>query len=339
MAGRGGGVNAAGMRTNLLSWWWLSVAACGPSDPAPVAPTPGTSASIEVFKSAHVYFGDDNRRSVEAEVTLPEAGLTYERITGRFALRCPNERCDHWDRYGTFGVVSDAGTDDEVYLELDRFITPYRVGMAWETDLTDLRPVLTGPLTFRVFIDTWVGPGHAQGEGWLVDVELDFEGGDPPAREAIAVRPIWPHLSWRAGVPEEPVETQVPPVSITLPEEVSEVDMRAFVTGHGWDNRQRCAEFCAKTHFIDVGERRTRRQIWREDCEETETDGEQLGTWTLSRAGWCPGAAVRPWRAEVTAGALRTSPVDVSYHLEDFEWAGDGDQPLYYLSAVLIGYR
>ena len=29
---------------------------------------------------------------------------------------------------------------------------------------------------------------------------------------------------------------------------------------------------------------------------------------------------------------------ELSYRLEDFEWRGDGDQPYYYMSAVLLGY-
>ena len=69
------------------------------------------------------------------------AEVTYNVITGYFRLHCPNRRCDHWDRYGSFGVVENPGTDSARYIEIDRFITPYRVGFEWQSDLTDLRPL------------------------------------------------------------------------------------------------------------------------------------------------------------------------------------------------------
>ena len=80
------------------------------------------------------------------------------------------------------------------------------------------------------------------------------------------------------------------------------------------------------------------RDVWREDCSETLTEGTQQGTWRYSRAGWCPGAQVFPWDTDVTSAVSGAAEVDVSYRLEDFEWLGDGDQPYYYMSAVLIAY-
>ncbi len=321
----------------------LALASCGDDpkgdDTAGDDRLPGEDATVVVFDGEHVYFGDQDRRSVDVEVEFPAEDVTFEQITGRFALRCPDGGCDWWDRYATFGLVLDPGTEAERYVELDRFITAYRVGFSWQADLTDLRPVLTGAQTMRVFIDTWVGPGHENGSGWLVDAAIDFVGGPPPSPEPIANLPVWGHQSWNAGLEDNPVEVQVVPQQVELPADLSQVTFRSFISGHGWNNGQNCAEFCAKEHFYTVGGVEFGREVWREDCAETVTDGTQQGTWTYSRAGWCPGAQVFPWDTDVTAQVQAGSSTELSYRLEDFDWWGDGDQPYYYMSGMLIAYR
>lgn len=303
--------------------------------------SPGQDEVVSVFDAEYIHFGgeDANRRSVDVEVTFPHDASTYRQLTGRFRLHCPNDACDYWDRYGTFGIVLDPGTDDEHYVELDRFITAYRVGFSWESDLTALRPLLTGTQTMRVFIDTWVTEGHDQGDGWLFDAEVAFEGGDPPSPEPVAVVPAWGHLAWNAGLDDQPVETQVVPVDVTLPDDATAVTFRSFITGHGWNNSQNCAEFCAKDHYYTVGGQEFGREVWRDDCGDTDTDGVQQGTWQYDRAGWCPGAQVFPWDTDVSAEALGGGAVATSYRLQDFTWRGDGDQPFYYMSGVYLVSR
>ncbi len=296
----------------------------------------GEDTSVTVFDGEYVHFGDENKRVVDIEVELPDDTVTFESITGHFALRCPNNNaCDWWDRYGNFGIVLNAGSEEEQFIELDRFITAYRVGMEWESDLTAYRPLLTDTVTLRVFIDTWVSEGHENGDGWLVDVELEFEGGPPPSPEPVAVVPVWGHLSWKAGQPSNPVEDQVVPTTVDLPEH-TEATFRSFITGHGWNNSQNCAEFCSKEHFYTVAGEQFSRDVWREDCKDTVTDGTQQGTWRYSRAGWCPGAQVYPWDTDVTEAVDSAGSAEVSYALEDFEWLGDGDEPYYYMSGVLL---
>ncbi len=309
-----------------------------PTDTAAAGLPPGEDQTITAFDAEYIYYGAENRRQVDLEVVFPDDTATYSQITGRFALTCPNDLCDWWDRYGTFGIVLDAGTESETFIELDRFITPYRVGMAWESDLTDLRPLLTGAQTMRVFIDTWVGEGSSNGDGWLFTAELDFVGGAPPSPRAIANVPVWGHLSWSAGLDESPVEEQVVPQSVALPAHTA-ATFRSFISGHGWNNVQNCAEFCPKDHFYTVGGEEFSREVWRDDCAETVTDGTQQGTWQYSRAGWCPGAQVYPWDTDISEQTVGEASADVSYRLEDFTWSGDGDQPYYYMSGMIIAYE
>lgn len=304
----------------------------------------GEDSTVVVFAEEYIHYGAENRRSVDVTIELPDGEATYSEVLGRFALTCPNDRCDHWDRYGTFGVVLNAGTDEEAYLELDRFITPYRVGFSWESPLIDVLPLLTGTQTFRVFIDTWITEGSSSGDGWLFTAEFDYVGGPPPSPEPVAVTPVWGHLSWYAGLDDSPVEEQVVPTTVALPSDATQHIFRSFITGHGWNNTQNCAEFCSKEHFYTVGpsgEEGTEfgREVWRDDCSETETDGRQQGTWRYSRAGWCPGAQVYPWDTDATDLPGGSTEVDISYRLQDFTWFGDGDQPYYYMSGTLISYR
>ena len=87
-----------------------------------------------------------------------------------FQLDCPeNGLCDHWDRSGSVQLVLNPDAPEgepKETLELLRHITPYRIGMCHFVDVTPLAHLLKGKQTLNSWIDTWVGPGHAQGEGW-----------------------------------------------------------------------------------------------------------------------------------------------------------------------------
>lgn len=295
----------------------VALAGCGGGgdDDAPDAPAlvAGSNTTVTALDGVHVYFGDPNRRTVDTEVTFPAADLRYTRVTLRLGLRCPTGGCDWWDRLARISILrpgSDGGEPAE--LEIARFITPYRVGGQFTVDVTDLQRVLEGPQTVRVFIDTWVGPGHANGAGWLVDAAFDFEGGIPE-RDPFAVVPLWAPQRVVYGDPARPVDVTAP---LDVPAGATGLRLRAFVTGHGQGNADNCAEFCAREHTFTVGsEAPVTRELWRNDCATTAVPGQQ-GTWMYPRAGWCPGAMVTPWTADVgaTAGSLT-----VRYDVETYE--------------------
>lgn len=281
------------------------------------ATQPGADEVVELFAAAHVWFGDENHRQIDVEVDLPPPELTYASVQLGIVLGCPNDLCDWWDRVGFVGVVHDAGTEQETVTEIARFVTPYRVGATWILDVTHLRPLLSGSQTIRLFIDTWVGPGHANGEGWLVDASLQYVGG-VPEHVPIEVVDLWPSTtSVPYGNPDQPIEETVPPVTIDVPEDATHVELRSIITGHGQGNADNCAEFCPRTHGFLVGELAVQREVWRDDCDETPVQGQQ-GTWTLPRAGWCPGAEVLPWVEDVTAAASPGGTITIAYDVEDY---------------------
>lgn len=320
--------------------------------------TAGADASVTAFDKAHVYFtGDDNERQLDADVSFPESG-DYESITLHLALDCPSGGCDAWDRFGTLGVVTKKGQDGgpDAVVEVARFITPYKVKAGWDLDVTDLRPLLRGDVTMRVFIDTWVGSGSPYGAGWAVTAKLDFKGGAPKKRP-VAVVPVFAPTYVPYGDPDKPIATTLPASSVDLPK-ASSYALRAFVTGHGQGNLQNCAEFCAKTHTLAVGAAKHDKKVWRTDCAKTAAPNQQ-GTYQYSRAGWCPGADVKPWVVDVTADVGGAS-ASFGYDVEAFENTcrpgqspckgcslgatcdydgGAHTEPNYEVSALLIAYE
>jgi hypothetical protein len=281
-----------------------SPSATSTADAGPPAEGPGTDATVQGFDGTVFSFtGTENRRSNDVEMTFPAEG-TYERITLTLTLACPDGKCDPWDRAGTVGIVADAGdagADDDVVIEIARFMTPYGVGGTWTYDLTPLRPLLRGTKTLRGFVDTWVGPGSRYGNGWALTTSFAFTGGTPE-REPVAVIPVWQHAvdaSVVVGDPEKPLARSLPDRTITLPRAASALSVRTIVTGHGQGNAGNCAEFCRLAHTATIAGEAHARTPWRSDCRQTAVAGQQ-GTWTLSRAGWCPGADVKPWDYDVT---------------------------------------
>ena len=338
----------------------LLLVACGDDSSAPIdaavsidagadaLPDAAADTNVTVFDRKPVYFtSSDNQRTVDAQATFPATG-TYQHIVLHLALDCPSGGCDWWDRFGSVGLVTDAGV-----IELVRFMTPYRVAAHWDYDITELRPLLSGSITLRGFIDTWVGPGHPNGSGWLLSVSIEMTAGRPD-REPIAVVPIWTQRDAVYGDPARPIAMFVPPVTPTVPA-ASAYALRTFVTGHGQGNADNCSEFCSRQHTISVGSTAHTLQLWRDDCATTAVPGQQ-GTWQYSRAGWCPGADVRPWIVDVT-GDL---PGAISYDVESYvntcrpdaqtctgctlgtNCAYDGGahtEPHYTISTLLVAFR
>ncbi len=326
---------------------------------ADAGPVPGADATVTPFDKAHLYFtADDNQRVVDAPASFPASGA-YAQIILHLTLACPQGGCDPWDRLASLGVVTAKGQggDPDTVVEIARFITPYHVGASWDLDVTDLRPLLTGDLTLRAFIDTWVGPGSSYGAGWLLTASFEMKGGIP-AMLPVAAIPVWTPRAVTYGDPKKPVADSAPPATITLPP-ASAYAVRALVTGHGQGNAGNCAEFCGKTHTLTAGATPHPQKIWRTDCAKTAAPNQQ-GTYQYSRAGWCPGADVLPWIVDVTADVPAGGSATFAYEPQAYENTcrpdatpcsgctlgstcdydgGNHTEPFYQLSALLIAYR
>jgi hypothetical protein len=303
----------------------LSLAACGgasvtsdaaPPDAAVDASPPDAppDQSVSLFTGAVVQFTPDNHRQIDAEVALPAPEASFRQVLLHLTLGCPNNRCDYWDRFGRISIVQDAGTKSEREIEVMRFVTPYRVGMEDTLDVSDLRPLLSGNVTVRVFIDTWVGTGHANGDGWLVDASLEYIGGELE-EEVLAVVPLWAPQGVVYG---DPLRPSALTTTVEAPVGARAARMWTVITGHGQGNAGNCAEFCVREHTVTVGDQTFAQEIWRDDCETTAAPNQQ-GTWQYPRAGWCPGALVHPWVQDVSTAIGAGGTLTVGWDAAAYE--------------------
>ena len=300
-------------------------------------PTNSFAESITLFHKAHVFFtGSQNRRSIESVVEFPQRERQFERLILTVKLSCPDQGCDWWDRFGSISLLDDVKGEMEIF----RFMTPYQTGATWQLDVTDLRPLFTGRKKLKVFIDTWVGPGSSQGEGWLLDASLDLKTGQPRTK----VLDVVPLFHPTAVVYGDPL--RAPSLNAKLSARIHSNKGRlwTWITGHGQGNTENCAEFCPKNHTLSVGEYSMSRIIWRSNCEDTVTDSPQMGTWRYARAGWCPGAQVEPWIADLPRGFMdHNQALSVSWRPESYtntnRYGYDGTlhtEPYHQVSALLV---
>lgn len=314
----------------------LSEDSCSSSGtPTPeVTPTPspneGPNTTVVALSQVHQQFGNGDTRTVNVPVSFPEEALFYQKITMTYTLTCPSGGCDPWDRLAMVQVVKDAGTPQEVAIEVGRYVTPYGVGGSWTVDVTDLRPILAGSRTVRSFIDTWVNPG------WLVDVSFDFVGGTP-TRRAVQVLPL---LSGYVGYgdPNNPPDNHLPEKQVALPSQLSGAKLWVFATGHGFGATENCAEFCQKQHTLVFNGTSDVQIPWRDDCR-TAGVPDQSGTFWYSRAGWCPGDDVVPRTWDVSTLVQAGSTASFDYGLQAYTNLETDVSPYWALSAALIIYE
>jgi hypothetical protein len=340
---------------------------------------PGADATVSTFDKAHLFFNGwtptDNQRVVTTQGAFPAAG-TYSKIVLHVTLSCPQGGCDVYDRFGTIGLVTAPGVDGgpNTVVELARFITGFCKGGAWDYDVTDLRPLLSGTQTLEAFIDTWVPQGQSGiGQGWLLTATFEMTGGTP-AKVPVAVVPLWPGTpiaqAWY-GDPATPIAKSIAPQTVTLPAGATSYALRSFVTGHGQGNADNCSEFCSRKHTLTVGTTANTQTIWRTDCASTPGAAQQCGTATASRAGWCPGADVKPWIVDVSSQVGAGPTTTIAYDVESYSDTSCGcntcrpgavpdggtctgcvfqgttcdydgslhTQPFYYVSSLLVAYQ
>ncbi len=279
-------------------------------------------------------------RRTTAQASFPTG--TFQRIDLEIRLECPTGGCDHYDRTGSLGVVTEPAVDGGTHgavVEVARFVTPFGVGAGpWKYDVTDLAPLLSGTVMLQGFIDTWSPQGQPQanGAGWLLTATFTFTPGTP-AKTPIANLPLWP---WPAdndpssvpyGDSNKPLSAYMKPQTIALPPGASWYSLRTFVTGHGQGNTDNCAEFCEATHTITVGSMPFKKTPWRTCCtpdptceamaNPTPASGVapgQRGTYMYPRAGWCPGASVQDWTQDVTAAVGSGSTAMIAWGLDSY---------------------
>lgn len=190
-----------------------------------------------------------------------------------------------------------------VKYELGRFITPYGInldlgdGWTWIYDVTDFRPFLADTVHLQA--------GNFQE---LLDLKFYMIEGTPP-REVKNIQRMW-----HGYHPLSNFEALVPPDTVTLDPEADGWKLKITTSGHDWDNSTNCAEFCEKTHWVDVDG--STEFTWEiiDECADNPLYP-QGGTWIYDRAGWCPGDKVTERHLEIT-GLVNSGSVVLDYNCD-----------------------
>lgn len=261
-----------------------------PPDPIPEEATVVTA----VDREFHYFAGyEDNKRSIHVETDFPPA-QAWNQVGLMLILECPESGlCDHWDRNGHLDMVlnPEAPEEEWEYIELARYITPYRLEMCFYIDVTHLAPLLHGHQVLRTTVDTWIGPGSSYGDGWRVTARFVFYPG--PWEGPAEIRKLWTKKTIVVGYLEEDknVDSQIDPMPVSVPEDAVKVEAWFTSTGHSFGNTYNCAEFCIMRNDLYVNGVKHSFIPWRNDCERNPVSP-QYGTWKYDRNGWCPGAPV-----------------------------------------------
>ncbi len=199
--------------------------------------------------------------------------------------------------------------------EIGRLITPYGQGFPknwtnqWTMDVTDYAFLLHDSVEFYSTYD-----GYTQGSLYSLDFDM-IEG--TPVRETYRIDVVYDgYYPW--GNAADPISNYVKPKRFWLDPDAGVITYRTFTTGHGGAGPEVAAEFTDETHSIWVdGVKKYDQHLWRDDCGANPVYP-QTGTWTLSRAGWCPGDKVDPWDFDMTTMAKPGDSITVDYRFADY---------------------
>ncbi|MEL6987941.1 MAG: discoidin domain-containing protein, partial [Bacteroidota bacterium] len=264
-----------------------------------------SSQNVSTISNVDIIFGGTNSRNYSKMYSLPQSVGAYNKITANLIIRCPNipNACDDWDRLAYIDIKGPDGN----WVQIIRYITPYGVACNHQIDLTDYASLLQGEFEIRMFIDTW-GTG-----GWNINLDFDFQAGTPDYNYSV-VDEIW-DARYSLGNPAnlQPVET----ISYTFPSNVQASKLIVSNSGHGWgnNNTSNAAEFYNATNFIDInGAMAFTQNLWNICNPNPDNCTGQLGTWTFSRAGWCPGAIAPP--STWSLNSYISSGIDLHYRFD-----------------------
>jgi hypothetical protein len=275
----------------------------------------------------------DNGRAVERSLNLPEHEGPVRVLAHLIIEPIPKDEqsvCDKWDRAGNVSLKQPNAPD----IELIKFVTAYGGRTEYDFEVTELLPVLAGPITISAFIDTWVNPA------WLVSFSLRFEP------DSTLVTPTWVHsvLNEQGYKQKSPGEKGIEYV-VKLPPGLRRVELQYLVSGHCTDGRG-ADEFEPKDNVIRVDDRVVYRcRPWRDDCRQFREINPYCRRWSdgywssdYDRSGWCPGDLVTPLTLDLT-DHLAAGNHTLRFVIEDVRPEGEeGHHGYWRISARLIGW-
>lgn len=266
----------------------LTVLACLAGSKVKAAP--GDTINVQSHTSTQL----SNYGTYDSPAAFPTTNTTYRKINMTFTLGkypCPagSQYCGDWDYTVQVFVITPTDT-----MEIGRLITPYagisQFPMSWKhryvMDVTDYATILKNNATIRIKYSGYSG-------GFTANVKFDFIEGTPP-RNVVAIKRAW-NGYFAYGNPSQPIESYLNNRAFQMPANAQAAALKIFLTGHGGNTSDNCAEFCQKYYQVKLNNGLiSQRNIWRDNCGSNNLYP-QTGTWLYDRANWCPGDIVTPY--------------------------------------------
>lgn len=198
-----------------------------------------------------------------------------------------------------------------VRYEIERFITPYGIGLdlgedgfTWKFDVTHWAPIL----------HDWVKlqSGNTQE---LLDIKFIMKKGTP-ARNVINISKLWDENANYSNVVTDKQMSEHKGFKLFDGAESYMVQTRS--SGHnfnGPDGTDNCAEFCRREHSLHINSEKLFAWDGWKECGDNPVFP-QGGTWLLDRTDWCPGAGVNAYYHEITNFVTPGSTIDIDYDIE-----------------------
>lgn len=258
--------------------------------------------------------------NIDAPVILPQ-GKSFARILLKAKLECPcSKGKGEWDYTVNFSLKVKTGVDKDgkpVYNdnEIARFITPYAANRpsnwnyTWSWDVTDYTFMMKDSVLFSAGYSGYT-------ESALFTVWLECIEGTPPY-ETYAMDKLWQGY-FPYGKESDPIDNYITNKKFLSRTDAKYVKLRIIATGHGGGGTENAAEFVNKTHKIWINDtERFTQHLWRDDCGFNAVYP-QDGTWSLQRAGWCPGDVVQYWDWEITNYVNKSDSTKIDYKMQAF---------------------
>ncbi|MCP4124690.1 MAG: hypothetical protein GY751_23350, partial [Bacteroidetes bacterium] len=165
-------------------------------------------------------------------------------------------------------------------MELAKYITPYGnyldlgEGFTWVYDVTEFQQLLHDTIDIE-------GGGKRE----LIDLQFKMIEGTPP-RDVHKLQFLPKVRASYVDIVANPTNyynTVNPNPGSTM------FGLRCSFSGHGFNNPTNCAEFCQRTHFIELDGSLIYDWVHWKECGDNPLYP-QGGTWIYDRTGWCPGA-------------------------------------------------
>ncbi len=237
---------------------------------------------------------DPTHHSAKGEYVFPSHVGAFNEILAHFEYNCVDGDCDTYDRVGGVKVRNYRGE----WMELFRYITPFRKECQDDVDVSDYTSLLQGLVELEFYMELWNGSGSNP------NLFFSFTKGTPDYLYA-DVDEIWfGTFAFGDYANQQPV----PVVDYSFSEQAQTAKLKITTTGHNWSsgtnnsyNTGNAAEFYHAHHNININGATTYTQDLWETCQPNPAGcNDQLGTWIWPRAGWCPGSIGMVWDFDLT---------------------------------------